>query len=559
MQYLIKRRLLPALFLLLIGGALGVQLNSYVSPDDAVEQFKKLRQAFVLISGKYVEPVDPADMAEEGVKGMLKTLDPHSTYVSAEQAEQTRDRYRGSFGGIGIRFDVLKDTARVVSPLGGGPSEEAGVLAGDRIVEIKDSSAIGLSMRNIRKRLTGKIGTKVSFTVYRPLSDTRHTFTIERGEIPLYSVHSSHMMDQETGYIEIGRFAKSTPEEFMEKVDTLKTQGMDRLVIDLRQNPGGVMEAAVEITDEILGKGGATIVETRGRSDDINRTLRAESGGALAEQPVTVLVDANSASASEILAGALQDHDRALIVGRRTFGKGLVQKPFRLNDGSFLQLTVGRYYTPVGRLIQTPYEKGEMESYYEEKFANRHDSVFNIEEYKDSVPDSLRYETKHGRTVFGGGGILPDYVVKPDTSSLSGLLKRDEIDRLFSVTTRQWFSSHGQELRGEWGDRKEKFFDTYEVPEKAVSAFWDYVQEKDIITLTEESDAVNPDKKVFEKSKAEEVRSIVKHHIKGHLANTLYGRGAGQALLNETDPVVQEAMSLWPSSKELAAHHKHSN
>lgn len=555
MQYLIKRRLLPALFLVLIGGVLGVQLNSYVSPDDAIDEFKKLRQAFVLISGKYVEPVDPGEMAEEGVKGMLEMLDPHSTYVSAEQAKQTRDRYRGSFGGVGIRFDVLDDTARVVSPLGDGPSEKAGVLAGDRIVKIEDSSAVGLSMRDIRKRLTGEIGTEVSFTVYRPLSETRHTFTIQRGEIPLYSIHSSYMVDEETGYIEVGRFAKSTPEEFVKKVDTLKSQGMERLVIDLRQNPGGVMEAAVQIADEILGDGGATIVETRGRSDDINRTLRAKSGGTLAHQPVTVLVDGNSASASEILAGALQDHDRGLIVGRRTFGKGLVQKPFRLNDGSFLQLTVGRYYTPVGRLIQTPYEKGEMEAYYEEKFANRHDAVFNVEEYKDSIPDSLRYETKHGRTVFGGGGILPDYIVKPDTSSLDGFLKRSEVDRLFSVTTRQWFSNHSQELRRTWGDRKEQFLSSYEVPDKAVAAFWDYVQEEGIITLTEDDSAVNPQEQVFSQSEADAVRSIVKHHVKGHLANTLYGRGAGQALLNKADPTLQEAMSLWASSKELATHH----
>ncbi len=555
MQYLIKRRLLPAVFLVLIGGVLGVQLNSHVSSNDAAEQFKKLRQAFVLISGKYVEPIDPGDMAEEGVKGMLNTLDPHSTYVSAEQAEQTRDRYRGSFGGIGIRFDVLEDTARVVSPLGGGPSEKAGVLSGDRIVEIGDSSAIGLSMQDIRDRLTGQIGTKVSFTVYRPLSDTRHTFTIERGEIPLYSVHSSYMMDEKTGYIEIGRFAKSTPDEFMEKVDTLKKQGMNRLVLDLRQNPGGVMEAAVKITDEILGEGGATIVETRGRSDNINRTLRAESGGALASQPITVLVDGNSASASEILAGALQDHDRALIVGRRTFGKGLVQKPFRLNDGSFLQLTVGRYYTPVGRLIQTPYEKGEMKAYYEEKFANRHDAVYNVEQYKESIPDSLRYETKHGRAVFGGGGILPDYIVKPDTSSLSGFLQRREVDRLFSVTTRQWFSGHDQELRRKWGDRKEQFLSSYNVPDEAVSAFWDYVEEKDIVTLTDDADKVDPTEQIFPKSETESARSIVENHVKGHLANTLYGRGAGQSLLNQTDPTVQEAMSLWPSSEELAAHH----
>ena len=555
MQFLTKRHLIPALFLLFFGGVVGAELDSYVSPDDAIEQFKKMRQAFVLISGKYVEPVNAKNLAEGGVKGMLESLDPHSSYVPPEQAKRTRERYRGSFGGIGIRFDILNDTARVVSPLAGGPSEDAGIMAGDRIVKIEDSTAIGLSSLEVRERLTGEIGTRVTFTVYRPLSESRHTFTIERGEIPLYSVHSSYMIDEKTGYIEIGRFAKSTADEFMRKVDTLKQEGMDRLIVDLRQNPGGVMQAAVEIADEMLGTGGATIVETRGRNAQINQTLRAESGGALAQQPITILVDGNSASASEILAGALQDHDRALLVGRRTFGKGLVQKPYRLNDGSFIQLTVGRYYTPVGRLIQTPYEKGKMKAYYEEKFANKHDAVFNVQKYKDSIPDSLTYKTDHGRTVFGGGGILPDYVVKPDTTSLDGFLQRSGVDRLFYISTRQWFGDHDQELRSTWRNRRSEFLSSYEVPDEAVAAFWDWVEEEDIITLTENPDEVDPAEQVYLQSDAEEVESLVRHHIKGFLANTLYGRGAGKPILNEVDPAVQRSMSLWPSSQDLAAYH----
>ena len=554
MQSLSKRHLLPALFLLVVGGVLGAQLDGYVSPDDAIEQFKKMRQAFVLISGKYVEPVDAKGLAEGGVKGMLKSLDPHSSYVPPEQAQRTRQRYEGSFGGIGIRFDILDDTARVVSPLAGGPSEKAGLMAGDRIVKIEDSTAVGLSMLEIREKLTGEIGTTVSFTVYRPLSDSRHAFTIERGKIPLYSVHSSYMVDEETGYIEIGRFAKSTPEEFMEKVDTLKSRGMERLIVDLRQNPGGVMQSAVKIADEMLGTAGQTIVETRGRSSQINQTLRAQSGGALTHQPITVLVDGNSASASEILAGAVQDHDRALLVGRRTFGKGLVQKPYRLNDGSFIQLTVGRYYTPVGRLIQTPYEKGEMKAYYEKKFANRHDAVYNVSQYRESIPDSLTYRTDHGRTVFGGGGILPDYIVKPDTTSLSGFLRRSEVDRLFAIATRNWFSDHDEELRRTWRDRKGEFLASYQVPDEAVSSFWDYVQEEDILTLTTDPDSVDPSEQVYPKADAESARSLVRHHLKGYIANTLYGRGAGQPVLNEVDPALQRAMSLWSSSQELAAY-----
>jgi len=555
MQLFSKRALLPALFLLLIGGALGAQLHSSISADDAVEQFKKMRQAFVIISGKYVEPVDSKGLAESGVEGMLDRLDPHSSYVPPEQAKRTRQSYEGSFGGIGIEFDVLDDTARVVSPLAGGPSKKAGLMAGDRIVEITDSTAVGLSMQEIRQKLTGEIGTEVTFTVYRPLSDSRHTFTIERGEIPLYSINSAYMIDEETGYIQVGRFAKSTTEEFLKKVDTLKSNGMERLVVDLRQNPGGVMQSAVQIADEMLGTAGQTIVETRGRSDNINQTFRAQDGGRLAHEPITVLVDGNSASASEILAGALQDHDRGLLVGRRTFGKALVQKPYRLNDGSFIQLTVGRYYTPVGRLIQTPYEKGDMQNYYEEKFANRRDAVYNVQKYRDSIPDSLTYETDHGRTVFGGGGILPDYVVAPDTTSLSGFLKRSEVDRLFAVSARQWFSNHDQELRRTWRDRKDAFLRSYEVPDAAVSAFWDYVQEEEILTLTEQADAVNPSEQTYPAADTAEAHSLVQHHLKGYVANTLFGQGAGQPVLNEVDPAVQRAMSLWPSSQELASYY----
>jgi carboxyl-terminal processing protease len=410
-------------------------------------------------------------------------------------------------------------------------------------------------MQDIREKLTGEIGTEVTFTVYRPFSDTRHTYTITRGEIPLYSVHSSYMIDEKTGYIEIGRFAKTTTKEFLQKVDTLKSKGMERLVVDLRQNPGGVMQSSIEIADEMLGTAGQTIVETRGRSENINQTFRAQKGGRLAHAPITVLVNGNSASASEILAGALQDHDRALLVGRRTFGKALVQKPYRLNDDSFIQLTVGRYYTPVGRLIQTPYDRGEMQNYYEEKFANRHDATYNVQKYRDSIPDSLTYETDHGRTVFGGGGILPDYVVAPDTTSLSGFLKRSEVDQLFAVSARNWFSNHDQDLRRTWRNRKDEFLRSYQIPDEAVSTFWDFVQEEEILTLTDQPDAVTPRDQVYSAADTAEVRDLVRHHLKGYVANTLYGQGAGQSILNEVDPVVQRAMALWPSSQELAAYY----
>lgn len=550
MKRLNKNHILPALALLLFGAVLGVQFDSYVTSDDALEQFEKMKRAFAIINGRYVERVEASEVAEEGVQGMLNSLDPHSSYIPPEDVRETRDRYEGSFGGIGILFEP-GDTARVISPVADGPSEKAGIMAGDRIVEIEDSSAVGLSSSGIQDRLKGKIGTTVTLTVYRPLSDKRLTFTIERDEIPLYSIHSSYMIDEETGYVEIERFAMSTYDEFMKKVDELKGQGMERLVLDLRSNPGGVMKAAVQIADELLGRP-VTIVQTKGRASEMNRTLRSQEGGSLSSQPVIVLVNGQSASASEILSGSLQDHDRALIVGRRTFGKALVQKQFELNDGSLLQMTVGRYYTPAGRLIQTPYEKGNREAYLENKSDSWRDAVYNVREYRESIPDSLQYETEHGRTVFGGGGILPDYVIKPDTTSLSSFLRVSGVDALFA---QNWFSKHEQDLRSTWQNREDEFLSSYEVPEGTVPEFWDFVQKEGVLTLTTNSDSVNANDRVYLKSEAQKLDDLVRSRVKGRLANAMYGTGAGTPILNQTDPAVQRAMSLWADSKELAGFH----
>ena len=316
------------------------------------------------------------------------------------------------------------------------------------------------------------------------------------------------------------------------------------------------MKSAVQIADEMLGRPGINIVKTKGRSSAMNQTLKSQAGGALSDQPIIMLVNGQSASASEILAGALQDHDRALLVGRRTFGKALVQKQFELSDGSLLQMTVGRYYTPAGRLIQTPYEKGNRAEYYEDKSATWRDAVYNVRKYKDSIPDSLKYKTEHGRTVFGGGGILPDYIVKPDTTSLPTFIRGSQLDAIFA---QQWFSKHEQQLRSTWQDREDEFLSSYAVPDEAVSAFWDYAEEEGVLTLTTNPDSVDASERIYLKAKAQEARDVVRDRVKGRLANELYGTGVGQPILNKTDPAVQKAMSLWPSSEELAGFHNPSS
>ena len=549
MTRLSKYHILPAVLLIAIGAVLGVQLDAYLSDDDLGAQLDKMRQALVVINQKYVDELEATDVAEAGVEGMVSSLDPHSTYIPADRADDVKDQYQGTFGGIGIVFEVPEDTARVISPLAGGPSEEVGVMAGDRIVGIEDTSAVGLSSSEIQNRLKGEIDTRVQMTVYRPTTSEHMTFTITREEIETQSVRSPYMVDEETGYINITRFTMKTHDEFREAAQTLLDKGMNRLVLDLRGNPGGVMRTSWQIANEMLGDG-MTIVETKGRGEQMNQKIRAKAGGMLADQPVIVLVNRASASASEILTGALQDHDRAFIVGRRTFGKGLIQKQFDLGDESVLQMTVGRYYTPVGRLIQSPYERGDRENYYEQKFSTINQATYHLNEYRDSIPDSLAYETDHGRMVFGGGGILPDYVVQPDTTALTHLVQSG-LDYAFA---RKWFSDHETELRGTWQQRPDEFRTSFEPSDEMIASFWSYAEENGV-TITEDPDSVNTAERIYAEATAQGEQDFVATRVKGYLARLLYGRGVARPILNQADPVFQEAVSLWPSSRELAAYH----
>jgi len=542
--------ILPALALLLLGAVLGVQLDSYLSDTDTFAELQKLRKAFVTINSNYVDPVDSEAIAEQGIQGMLDELDPHSSYIKKKDVQRVQESYEGSFGGIGIMFEMVEDTARVITPIADGPSDKVGVMSGDRIVEIEDSTAVGLDSRGIQERLKGPVDTEVQMTVYRPGMSRRYTFTITRDEIPLYSINTAYMVDDQTGYIEIDRFAMTTHDEFMEKLRMLKGEGMERLVLDLRGNHGGVMRSAIEIVDELLGAG-LPILKTRGRRANMNNEYRASSGGAFEEQPVIVLVDRQSASASEIVTGALQDHDRALVVGQRTFGKALVQKQFELTDGSLLQMTVGRYYTPAGRLIQTPYDDGSQEDYYEQKFASMRKATFDLDAYKETIPDSLSYQTNHGRTVYGGGGILPDVVVKPDTLSIRRFIAGSGLDLAF---TTQWFPKHEQEVRNQWNEREDAFLDEYEVPQAMVDSFWTYAS-RNGMELTTNPDSAAPANGVFLRAEAEQARPYVATRLKALLARQLYGSSAMRPVLNQVDPAFQQAISLWGDANSLAAYH----
>lgn len=547
-----KLLILPAIGLIAIGIVLGMKVDAVVSSTDTFEQLQKLQDAFVLINRQYVDDVDSKQIAEDAILGMLEDLDPHSIFISAEDIPDVREEYQGSFGGVGIWFEVVNDTARVMSTITDGPSEKAGVMPGDRIVAVDDSSVIGVP--RLQDYLKGPIGTDVVMTVERLGVTEPIDFKIKRDKIPLYSVDASYMLDEQTGYIKISRFAATTHQEFLDGVAELRSQGMERLVIDLRHNGGGVMESAVRMVDEML-EGGKTIVSTRSRIPQYNESLSSTRGGILENEAVMVLVNSNSASASEIVAGALQDHDRALIVGRRTFGKGLVQRPFNLSDGSVLQMTISRYLTPSGRLIQTPYANGDYEDYYTEKFESLRASAFTLNDYIESVPDSLKYRTTHGRTVFGGGGILPDYFIPVDTNYAKVLVavRNRGIDFRF---TQDWFGQHEQEMRDQWGTQQDEFLASFEVDDTMWDAFVEYINENDeFVTLTSDAAEVSEEDGVFALADLNANQDFFRTYIKGFFVRKLYGSEAAIPVFNQLDNEITEAMKLWDRAEQLASYY----
>ncbi len=377
---------------------------------------RKLSMALYAISNLYVDPVDDSKLVEDAIVGMLEKLDPHSTYTDPEETKELTEPLEGGFDGIGIQFNMLTDTVYVIQVIPGGPSEKVGLMAGDRIIMVNDTLIAGVKMKtsDVVKRLRGKKGTSVGIKVLRGKNPELIDFKIIRGKIPVVSLDAAYMADKQTGYIKLNRFAATSADEFRTALAGLKKQGMKQLILDLQGNGGGFLNIAIELADEFLDKDNL-IVYTEGNKQP-REEAKSTTKGNFEKGRLVVLVDESSASASEILSGALQDWDRGVIVGRRTFGKGLVQKAIPLPDGSMIRLTVSRYYTPTGRSIQKPYENGKKEDY-------QHDLIdrYNRGELMsaDSIhfPDSMKYNTLNTkRTVYGGGGIMPDVFIPIDTT-----------------------------------------------------------------------------------------------------------------------------------------------
>ena len=395
----------------------------------------KLMRVLNYVSKYYVDSTNQEKLVDDAIVRLLQDLDPHSVYINKDEVNEMNEPLQGSFDGIGVQFNILSDTIFVVMPINGGPSEKVGIQAGDRIVKIesKNVAGIGIKNANVREKLLGEKGSKVNISIKRKGIEELLDFTITRDKIPIYSLDASYMTNKNTGYIKLNKFAATTNTEFKEALAELKKQGLRNLILDLRSNGGGYLKSSIELADEFLSDGNL-IVYTEGINSP-REDYYAKIEGNFEKGKLVILIDENSASASEILTGAIQDWDRGIVIGRRSFGKGLVQRPFYLPDGSMIRLTTARYYTPTGRLIQKPYENG-IDSYNKD-LTNRYNSGELSNQDSIHFHENEKFNTlKNKRKVYGGGGIMPDIFVPIDTSGMSNYfshLIRKGILNLYSI------------------------------------------------------------------------------------------------------------------------------
>lgn len=436
----------------------------------------KIDNVLDFIEQNYVDTINRNKLEEKTLISMLNQLDPHSEYIPAAELQQVNEPLQGNFDGIGVEFNIVNDTIRVVHPIQGGPSEKVGVLAGDRIVKVDGKVVSGVKVTNkkVFDALRGKKGTKVIVSVRRDGVKELIDFTITRGEIPIYSIDVSFMADKEVGYIKISRFAAATYDEFRKAFNKLSKAGMKKLIVDLRGNGGGYLNAAVDICDEFLAKG-MKIVYTKGKASPQKNYFATEKGG-FENAPLVVLIDEGSASASEIVSGALQDNDRATIIGRRSFGKGLVQEQIEIPDGSAIRLTTARYYTPSGRCIQKSYSQG-LEAYYSEEY-DRYEKGEMLSADSIHFADSLKYKTVSGKTVYGGGGIMPDIFVPIDTTFRSSYLNKVSYKGVVSDFAFNYTDRHRSELQ-KYGNAS-NFAKNYVPPAGLLEEFAAYAQKQGI-------------------------------------------------------------------------------
>ncbi len=535
------KRLIPAFIGIGVGVVLGMLITNFTQPalfsgDGVNEQVRKFQHILSNATRNYVDEVQPQKLTEAAIKAMLAELDPHSIYLPADLKEREDEDFRGNFEGIGVTFEILQDTIVVVSPVPGGPSDRLGIQAGDKIVKINGQNAIGINEREVMKRLKGQKGTRVTVSIKRARQQQLIDFTIVRDRIPLYSVESAFVMEgTDIGYIAINRFAATTYDEFQKAARELRSKGMKRLILDLRRNPGGYLEQAYELADAFIGAG-HKIVYTKGRQAEFNDEYYATGGGEFENLPLVVLIDEGSASASEIVAGAIQDLDRGLIVGETSFGKGLVQRPYDLPDKSQYRLTISRYYTPSGRSIQRSYKNAKDYKALAGRAELEEGDNIAHNRKKETV-DSTRpvFKTLNGRSVYGGGGIVPDYIVKQDTVTklmidlVSKSVLRMYVDNVISTS--------GEKLRAMYKANFSAFAREFSIDNTMMQNLRALAEKQGIVWNEEQA-------KVDDK--------VIKLSLKVQLARALWNSREANIIEAMNDKQVQKAVQLFPEAKRIA-------
>ena len=489
---------------------------------------KKLQLALYAIENLYVDKTDESKLVEDAIVGMLDKLDPHSTYTDPEETKEMTTPLVGNFDGIGIQFNMLTDTVYVIQVIPGGPSEKDGIMAGDRIVAVNDTVIAGVKMKTseIMKRLRGPKGSEVNVKVKRRNQNELISFKITRGKIPVHSLDAAYMADKSTGYIKLNRFAASSSSEIEEAMINLKKKGMKNLILDLQGNGGGYLNIAIELADQFLSKK-KLIVYTEGlrqRREEAKATYRGE----LEDGKLIILVDESSASASEILSGAIQDWDRGVIVGRRTFGKGLVQKPIPLPDGSMIRLTVARYYTPTGRCIQKHYENGKQDE-YDRDLINRYNKGELLSADSIHFPDSMKFNTlETNRIVYGGGGIMPDVFIPVDTTKYTTYHRKLVASGIINRAAMNYEDKYRDKLKKEY-KKFSKYNEEFEVGEEILQDMKS-MAEKEKIEFKEEE---------YNKSLA-----LIKLQIKALIARDLYDMNEYFQIINNASDSYNEALKI---------------
>jgi|LakMenE01Jun11ns_1017448.scaffolds.fasta_scaffold9958801_10 carboxyl-terminal processing protease len=524
---------LPLVYALVLTGGVFIgyyfkQKSTGINDQGNTASGSKINSLINYITNHYVDTINADQLEEKSVASILKNLDPHSDYIPASEFEITNEPLEGEFDGIGIEFNILNDTITVINPIVGGPSEKIGLKAGDKIVKVNNKlvANTGISNKEVFKLLRGKSGTEVKLSIIRKGQLKLIDFNIVRGKIPLYSLDVAYLLTKDIGYIKISRFAETTYDEYLSAFNKLTKQGMKKLILDLRDNGGGYLNIAVDLADEFL-MNGLQIVYTEGLHQR-KKTYNATTKGGFENNPLVVLIDEGSASASEIVSGALQDNDRATIIGRRSFGKGLVQDQLNLTDGSAIRLTIARYYTPTGRCIQKPYDKGN-DAYYEEELERyNHGELYNKDSIK--VDKSKKYTTPKGKVVYGGGGIVPDIFIAADSAKYDKSINLLVYTGNLNAFTFNYTDNNRARLLNKYPTDK-AFVEKFNTSDTEITALNNFLKSKKVTQTYSLSN------------------KGLAHLMKAFIGRVLFDKDAYYPIINKTDEAIIKAIEVLDNSK----------